>query len=218
MLDPLRFAIAVIPLASYLLLIGWVNRHGRPLLVSGASDLATLGAALSGIALIGPIELFRPEAATAQLGNAIWIFLAVFYWLWVALLVMLCRPRLVIYNLTADEVRPALVDAVAQVDDSARWAGDSLVLPKLGIQLHLDSQPWMRVTSLISSGGKQDLMGWRRLAKSLDRSLRSVAATPGPRGGLLIASGILLILIATFALVSDPQAVLVAWQQLSQFG
>lgn len=217
MIDPLRFAIAIIPLASYLLLIGWLNRRGKPLLVSGASDLATLGAALTGVALIGPIELFRPEAATAQLGNSIWLFLAVFYWLWVALLVMLCRPRLVIYNLTSDEVRPALVEAVSQVDNSARWAGDSLLLPKLGIQLHLDSQPWMRVTSLISSGGKQDLIGWRRLAKALDRSLRSIEATPGPRGALMIASGIILILTATFALASDPQAVLVAWEQLSQF-
>lgn len=218
MLDPLRFAIAVIPLASYLLLIGWVNRRSKPLLVSGASDLATLGAALTGIALIGPIELFRPEAATAQLGNAIWLFLAIFYWLWIALLVMLCRPRLVIYNLTSDEVRPALVEAVSQVDDSARWAGDSLLLPKLGVQLHLDSQPWMRVTCLISSGGKQDLVGWRRLAKALDRSLRSVKVTPAPRGNLLIASGAILVLIATLALASDPQAVLVAWEQLSHFG
>lgn len=217
MLDPLRFAIAVVPLASYLLLIGWINRRKAPLLVNGASDLAALGAALSGIALVGPIELFRPEAATIQLGNSIWIFLLVFYWLWVALGVMLCRPRLVIYNLTADEVRPALAEAVLQVDSAARWAGDSLLLPTLGVQLHLDSQPWMRVTSLVSSGGEQDLQGWRRLSKALERSLRPIRVQSFPHGKVFVASGLILLLVATIALASNPQAVEVAFQQLTQF-
>ncbi len=217
MIDPLRFAIAMIPLASYLLLIGAINRSSKPVLVSGASDLAALAAALTGLAFIGPIELFRPDAASGVMGNYIWLSLLVFYWLSVALVVMLCRPRLVIYNSTAKDIRPALVEAVSQIDSEARWAGDSLVLPTLEVQLHLDSHPMMRTVSLVASGGQQNLLGWRRLEKSLGRSLRTVSSAPSQTTGILLVSGITLLLISVLAVASDPQAVMVTWKQLSSF-
>ena len=46
--DPFRLAIALVPLAAYLLLVGLVNLRRRPLLTSGGSDLAVLGLALHG--------------------------------------------------------------------------------------------------------------------------------------------------------------------------
>ena len=217
MIDPLRFAIAMIPLASYLLLLGAINRSNKPVLVSGASDLAALAAALTGLAFIGPIELFRPEAASGLMGNYIWLSLLVFYWLSVALIVMLCRPRLVIYNSTTKDIRPALVEAVAQVDSEARWAGDSLVLPTLEVQMHLDSHPITHTVSLVASGGQQNLLGWRRLQKALERSLRTVNTTRSQTGGVLLVSGVTLIMISVLAMTSDPEAVLVTWKQLSSF-
>ena len=42
-IDPLRLAIACIPLAAYALVIGLVNLRRRPLLVSGGADLTALG-------------------------------------------------------------------------------------------------------------------------------------------------------------------------------
>jgi len=216
-MDPLRFAIAVTPLAAYLALIGAVNLRRKPMLVTGANDLATLGAALTGVAFVGPIELFRPEASTAVMGNAIWLILLAFYWLWVSLAVMLARPRLVVYNIGPEELRPALADAVAQLDPAARWAGDSLVLPKLDVRLHLDSFQLMRNASLVSSGGKQNLQGWGKLAKALRRSLRPIDVAPNPRaGGFLLASAALM-LAAVARLTGDPQQVAVALDQLLGF-
>ncbi len=217
MIDPLRFAIAMVPLASYLLLIGAINRSCKPTLVSGASDLAALGAALTGIAFIGPIELFRPDAASGIMGNYIWLSLLVFYWLIVALIVLLCRPRLVIYNATAEDIRPALAEAVGKIDSEARWAGDSLVLPTLDVQLHLDSQTWMRTTSLVASGGQKNLLSWRKLHKALERSLRAVSVPRSQTSSILLASGTALLVISVLAVTNDPQAVMVAWKQLSSF-
>ena len=69
--------------------------------------------------LVGPIELFRPEAAIAEFGGYVWLFLLVFYWLWVWLAVLVARPRLVVYNISAEELRPVLAEAAR----AARPAG-----------------------------------------------------------------------------------------------
>ena len=93
LVDPFRLSIALVPLAAYLLLMALVNLRRRPFLTSGGSDLAALGVALSGLAFVGPLDLFRPEAATAEFGNYIWPIMLIFYWLWVLLVVLVARPR-----------------------------------------------------------------------------------------------------------------------------
>ncbi|MEO0530820.1 MAG: hypothetical protein AAF266_09650 [Planctomycetota bacterium] len=214
MIEPLRFAIAVVPIASYLILMGLVNLRRRPVVVTGAGDLAALGIALTGVAFVGPIALFRPEAATAELGNFVWLFLLAFYWLWVALIVMLCRPRLVIYNVTAEELRPVLSDVMRQLDAAGRWAGDNVALPGLGVQVHLDGFPWMRNTSLVASGGRQDLAGWRRFGRGVERAMRMTAAVPNPRGWLLLGVGVALFVLAIARMAIDPASVAESWDQV----
>lgn len=217
-MDPLRFAIAAAPLAAYLILLGLVNLRGRPLLVTGGGDLATLGVALTGVAFVGPLSLFRPEEATVELGDYVWLFLLAFYWLWVTLITMVCRPRLVVYNLTAEELRPVLSQAARQADPTCRWAGESLTLPGIGVHLHLDSFSWMRNTSLVASGGQQDLAGWRRLTKSVERALRGIENRPNRWGPAMLLAGAGLLSVAILRMAADPPAVAVALQQLFAFG
>lgn len=216
-MEPLRFTLAAIPLASYLILLGLVNLRRRPIVVTGAGDLATLGIALTGLAFVGPIALFRPEAATNELGNFVWLFLLAFYWLWVALIVMLCRPRLVVYNLSAEELRPVLSEVMRQVDPAGRWAGDNIALPELGVQAHLDGFPGMRNTSIVASGGRQDLAGWRRFGRGVERALRTTVTASNPRGWLLLGAGIGIVLLAIVRMASDPTGVGEAWRQIFAF-
>jgi hypothetical protein len=191
-IDPFRLAIALVPLAAYVLLLAIVNARRRPFLTSGGSDLAALGAALSGLVFVGPLELFRPEAATREFGNYIWLALLVFYWLWVILVVLVSRPRLVVYNINVEELRPVLAEVAGRLDSEARWAGNHLTLPGLGVQLHLDSFDAMRNVSLVSSGGKQNVDGWRRLARELRGSLAPLRTKSNPRAiGLLLVSLVL---------------------------
>jgi hypothetical protein len=187
--DPFRLAIALVPLSAYVLLLGLVNLRRRPFLTSGGCDVAALGVALSGLMFVGPLELFRPEAATRSFGNYIWLFLVLFYWLWLVLLVLLSRPRLVVYNISAEELHPVLAETAARLDTGARWAGNNLSLASLGVQLHLDSFDIMRNVSLVASGGRQNLDGWRRLSRELGRSLAATRVKTNPRAvGLLVVS------------------------------
>jgi hypothetical protein len=190
----LRLAIAVIPLASYLLVLGAINARRRPLVVSGSSDTFALGTALVGLAFVGPIELFRPQAATAELGNYIWLALVVLYGLFVLLVTLLSRPRIVVYNVSQEELHSFLAETAARLDPDARWAGNHLSLPRLGVQLHLDGLELMRNVSLSSSGGQQDVDGWHKLTRALAESVKNVHVKPNPR-----AIGFLLVAVVLFA-------------------
>jgi hypothetical protein len=202
--DPFRLAIALVPVAAYVLLLGMVNARRRPFLTSGGSDLTALGVALSGLMFVGPMELFRPEAATREFGNSIWLVLLLFYWLWLLLVVLVSRPRLVIYNINMEELRPVLSDVASRLDPEARWAGNHLALPGLGVQLHLDPFDLMRHVSVVSSGSRQNIDGWRRLARELRLSLAAVRVKPNPRAiGLAVVS--LALLAASVAhMLSHP--------------
>jgi hypothetical protein len=212
--DPFRLAIALVPVAAYVLLLGLLNLRRRPFLTSGGCDLAALGVALSGLMFIGPLELFRPEAATRSFGNYIWLFLVSFYWLWLVLLVLLSRPRLVIYNISREELHSVLAEAAGRLDAAARWAGNNLSMPGLGVQLHLDSLDVMRNVSLVASGGRQNLEGWRRLSRELAQSLAGVRVKANPRAvGLLIVSLALMAICVTYLLM-QPAALLQAMNEV----
>jgi hypothetical protein len=166
---------------------------------------------------VGPLELFRPEAATRSFGNYIWLFLLLFYWLWLVLLVLLARPRLVIYNISAEELHSVLAEAANRLDPSGRWAGNNLSLPGLGVQLHLDSLDGMRNVSLVASGGRQNLDGWRRLARELAPSLSTMRVKANPRAVSLLGVALALFAICVVQLLMHPTEVLKAMNDVFAF-
>jgi hypothetical protein len=158
--------------------------------------------------------LFRPEAATNEFGNFIWPILLVFYWLWVLLVVLVVRPRLVVYNVSVEELHPVIAEAASRLDPDSRWAGNSLALPNLGVYLHLESFDLMRNVSLASSGSRQNLDGWRELSRALAAALKPVRVKPNPRGvGFLLLAG-LLMGGSLMSLVNHPQELAYAVQQV----
>ena len=206
-MDPLRLCFALGPIAVYLLLFGSLNLSKRPFLVSGARDLAALALAISGTVVVGPVELFFPETAAVTFGPYVWLFLLSFYGLAVMLVLLLLRPRLVMYNVTSDQLRPLLGRMIDRLDHDARWAGDCVVAPGLGIQFYVDSVSTMRNITLKAAGSRQDHLGWRRLEQALRAELSEVAGTPNPRGVLLISTGTMIMLGLVLAVGHDPQGV-----------
>ncbi len=212
--DPFRLAIALVPLSAYVLLLGIINVRRRPFITSGGSDLAALGIALSGVMFVGPLELFRPMSATAEVGNYIWLMLISLYWLCLLLVVLLSRPRLVVYNISMEELHPVLAGTASRLDPNARWAGNHLMMPGLGVQLHLDSLDLMRNVSLVSSGSRQNIDGWRLLARELRQSLGVMQVKSNPRAiGLLVVS-LALFGISLRQLLTRPEALLQAMNEV----
>jgi uncharacterized membrane protein len=215
--DPLRLTIALVPLAAYCLLLGILNARRKAFITSGGADLATLGVALSGMVFVGPIELFRPEAATAEFGSYVWIFLLLLYWLCIWLAVLLGRPRLVVYNISIEELRPLLSEVARSLDPQARWAGDSLSLPTVDVQLHLETFEIMRHVSLVASGAKQNLTTWRQLGTLLSEKLEVLPVDSNPRWLGIVLFAIVLLLVGFTHMLNYPQQIAQAMQEIFSY-
>lgn len=207
-MDPFRLCLALGPVATYLLLLAAINLSRRPFVVSGARDTATLGLAVSGLLILGPMELFLPVATVLQFGSGIWILLVVLYALGLVLVLLVSRPHLVVYNVSTSKLRPILAEVVSRLDSDARWAGDSLLLPNLGVQLHLDDMTALRNVSLVSVGPQQNYLGWRQLELGLREALSEFEVGRNLRAvGLIAGAGALLLAFLLQVIAVDPQAV-----------
>ena len=163
--DLFRLCVALGPVAIYLVLVGSLSLSRRSLLVTGTRDAAALGLAVSGLCIVGPLELFFPDVTMGRFGPmAAVALLGIYVSLYVLLLVLallMLRPRLIVYNISAEQLRSILAETVARLDTAARWAGDSLSIPNLGVQLHLDAQAASATWPWFPADAQQD---YRRLA------------------------------------------------------
>ncbi|MEK6239442.1 MAG: hypothetical protein N2C14_32390 [Planctomycetales bacterium] len=210
MYDFTRIGVAVIPLALYALILGVINLRSRPFLATGSQDAVALGGAAGGFILIGPMELLLPQTAYHNYEGFVFVMLASLYGLCLTLYVLTARPCLIIYNISLDEFRPALSQAFDALKADARWAGNTVSLPSLGIEMHVSSFGVLRNVQLSPVGLNQSLTGWRRLELALNDALRTSEVRRNSRGAVYVAVGTLMILLSTAAICSDRQALVEA--------
>jgi uncharacterized membrane protein len=220
LMDPLRFSLALGPLAVYFLVLGVINLRRRPWLTTGARDTAALGVALCGLVVVGPLELFLPDevfqASVVVFGfrPVAWMLLLAFYSLTVTLIVLQQRPRLTIYNVSPEELRPALSRVVHQLDPTARWVGNSVEMRELGLEFHIESFALLRNVSLVSVGERQSFSGWRRLERALSKELHQADVARNAAGAGLVLLGFLLIMTSLAQVVIHPAEVTQAVNEL----
>lgn len=206
-------AIAVLPLGGYLLLIGWFHLRRRPVLLPGAVDLVLLAAGVSGLVLVGPLALVQPAVGTSPWAAAMLVLLG---GLIVGAAILVMRPRLVIYNATIDRLRPVVAEVVSGLDDSARWAGETVALPARGLQVSLDGRGMTRCVSLVATGTRTSNEAWSEFARRIRRGVRPVRVRRNPWGVVAVMLGLAILvggltwsllprLTATTSGPTDPQ-------------
>lgn len=211
----LHLAIALAPLLIYLMVLGAINLSSRPFLTTGARDAFALALGLSGLVIVGPMELFMPEPAAQTFGAMVWVLMTVLYLLSCLLLTLMQRPRLVIYNVSPMELRALLEQAVKAIDPSAWWSDDTYVLPQAFIQLHLDPVALLRNVSLTSVGSRQSWQSWRRLEDELAERLAQHQSGRNPYGLLLISLSVIVAVCVGLGLARNQQAVAQSlWEML----
>jgi hypothetical protein len=199
----------------YFVVLGAINLSSRPLVTTGARDLMAMGLAVAGLVVAGPMELFFPDKAAGAFGaTASWSLMLVFYALVVACLALMTRPRLVIYNVTSEQLLPVLEEVLGKIDPKFCWVGSTLVSQELGIQLTVEVQPLMKNVQLVSAGPQQSHNGWSRLHRDLAAALRPVRGLPNPFGATLLTVGLMLAGIITWLMAHNPGAVQQAWSDM----
>lgn len=213
-MDKLHLCIAITPLAIYLLWLARVNLRRRPTVISGFRDAFYLALAVSGFATAGPLELFLPETAAFRFGVWVWLLLIVLYCLVASLAILSLRPRIVAYNLSSDELRPALASAVQKLDPQARWVGDTVDMPGVEIHLHHERSPAMRNIQLVSSGAHQNFAAWTDLEKELKRELAESNSSPSGIGLSFLMVAALFLAVVAAAIVGDRESMAQMLQEM----
>ena len=204
-MDTFSACVAFGPLAIYLLLLGVINVSRRPLIVSGTRETLALGLALFGLVTVGPMQLFMPQEAAARFGQYVWLLLVAFYGLSLALLVILNRPRLIIYNITLEQLQPILDETVHRLDPDATSAGHGVSMPLARVHFQVENFLPLANVSLVATSDDQSFGGWRRLEQGLRARLHQTSVAAQPQGFWLALCGLATLLALAFWVVDDPQ-------------
>ena len=198
----ISIAVALLPLALYFFALAALNSGRRPRMLNGQEDVTALALGLIGFIMAGPMLYLLPIDALAFWGFTTWFFLAVLYALIVWFLGAVFRFRIVIYNIGASELRDILEKTGQELDPEARWAGNSLSLPTLGIQFYVEHITLLKNATLKACGSNQNLQGWLQFEKSLRSALIRHRAAHKNRTALLMATAGVLMMIGAVIILS----------------
>ena len=87
------------PLSIYFIFLGLVNLSSKTRLLTGRQDFTALSLGISGLIVVGPMQLFLPQGAMIRFGSNAWYPLILLYLFCTMWLFLLNRPRLILYNL-----------------------------------------------------------------------------------------------------------------------
>ena len=205
MISAVAFAIAAVPAAIYLMLLGRFRLSRQPLVTTGWRDAAALGIAIMGLVAIGPMQLFFPTYAAARFAGWVWGMLLGLYLLSVLLVVLGCRPRLIVYGLDEEGFLKVMHTAAQRVDAAANWQGQILTMPAVGLQLVAEPTGSSGVQTVVSLTSLTSVAPWMQLERELVTECRHTqAAHRGWAGVAMLAGGAMLLIAAIAMVLSDP--------------
>ena len=176
---------ALLPVAAYLVAVGCLHLRRRPVALSGHVDVALLTLGIAGMVIAGPLALLQPGAGTSAWTTAV---LLLGFAVVVAGAVLAARPRMVIYNVGLDQMRPVVASVAASLDPTARWAGETAALPARGLQVHLDERGPARTVSVIAAG-RTSAEAWAEFSRRLRRAIRTIRVRPSPWAWAFLTAG-----------------------------
>lgn len=195
--------VALVPLGLYLVLLGWLHLRRRPVSLAGPWDNLLLSVAVAGLVMAGPLALLQPAV-----GTSVWAasMLVLLFALLVAVGILAARPRVIVYNVNIDQLRPVVAEIAAGIDASARWAGETVALPARGLQLHLDDRGLARSVSIVAVGGRPPAESWAEFSRRLRRAVRRLRVGRSPWGTAFAALGGAVIASALWLALRPPSS------------
>lgn len=212
-MDYIRYAIALGPIGLYWVLIGYLYQRSHPMLINAAQDTLLFGLGVVGLVVIGPMELFFPNAAYSLLGAWIWFFLLCLYGFIVLFIALNRRPQWTVYGLSAVALRGVIARVLEDREIEHSWEESILVVPELGLRAIVEPANISdRVAQLTRCGRSQDIVGWYRLEKLVAEQLQSA---PSTRGGIVwMVMGLVMIISSLAMFWFDLDKLMLAWEQL----
>ena len=185
-IDSLLVVGLVAPIAVYFLMLGLVNSHARPCLVSSRNDFVSLTIAMAPL-LIAPM----PALANGSLWWLLPIEVALAAWAFFSMLPGRCDGW-VIYNISSRRCRAAVEAALRDLGWNGRWKGD-VWRGDIG-ELSLSSIPLLRnVTVHTERLSPRTMDQLPELDRALQRRLMRIEQLPSTAGACLLVLGVALL-------------------------
>ncbi len=207
-----QYAVAIIPVAIYFILIGVLRLRTRPLVTSGWRDTLTLGIASAGLVAVGPMQLFTPPQAAERWHSWVWLALLCLYVLGLTLILLSGKPRLIAYGLDHDQFRDVLFQSAKLVDDQSHWSADVLSMPLSRMQLALEGTGSSRVQQATHVGLLQNLEHWMKLEQEFVHMGGKITCPKSTAGWPLLLVGSGMLLSSIIPLIRDPASALAQLQ------
>ena len=207
-MSPLYFAIAVIPLGIYFMMLGAIRLRRHPLITTGWRDTLTLGVAASGFVAIGPMQLFFPSQAATRWHAWVWLALFILYLLGLMMILLSAKPRLIAYGMEENQFHRTLLEAARQVDPQAQWTGEVVSMPHSGLQLAREATGATRVQQVVHVGLLHNIQDWLKLENAFVVLASKTQCAPSLAGWPFLVVGLLLLVAAITPMLSDPAATL----------
>ena len=178
---------ALMPLAIYLIYLGTLNLSRRPRALLGAIDSLALSIGVSGLVIIGPLQMLLPSTAMVRFGENVWYPMVLLYFFGVTWLLLLSRPRLVIYGIRTHAFQTILSSVLARNQWSADQNENIVRIHELGIDFEVCVFPMMQNIILRPIQSQQSLRVWRKLRAEMTTELqKQTACNYGVGLGLLL--------------------------------
>ena len=110
-----------------------------------------------------------------------------------------------VYNVAAEQLRTVLSEIAARHDPEFRWAGDSLVIERLGVQFHLD--PFAAHSHAGVKRQPAVEVGWAA-QRELAAGLKQIARVEHQHGYVLVAVGLAMTCMPLYELAKLGGAVI----------
>lgn len=210
------FVAFVLPVALYLLVLGWINRQPRPLIVSGTLDLVGLLFASSGFLLVGgPAmlsafnERWRQFWVLGEIGSLTegldgarqtWLILAALYFVVVvagcAWLFWQRRGSTCLYNVEPTVVSTALTEVCGRLQVTITRLGQRFVLER---DTTIDVEEFAAMKHVTLRWRPRDSALRKPIEAELERWLQRTGAPEHDTGAWLglVGSGLLVVATAT---------------------
>jgi hypothetical protein len=140
------------------------------------------------------------------------------YALGLSLVILTLRPRLVVYNISAAQLREIAGDVATTMDPAAGFAGDVLHVPALGITASIEETASMRNVTIAAAGPTQNHHGWRRFEVALSISLAACDVPRNSRGYSFLLFGTMILFGVFWHLTRQPEAVAQQFQEMMRLG
>ncbi len=188
--DVLMLVGNVAPIALYFLVLGLVNSHARPCLITSRSDFLALTTVLLPL-LIWPVPEFVRAHLFGSLALGLLLAVLAFYYL-----LPHAAAGFVVYNVSRSQCLNALAAALRRLNLSGRWDNAVWTSDRGDLLIEIRQFSLLRNVSIHttpSSDAARDCV--HHIGLELRRSLQSVAQLPSNMGAALVMLGVTLMIL-----------------------